>query len=138
MLFDLSNWTLRQILANFGDDQAFHVGMKGVAQVCQRAGRGYDNERCRLAFTHQLFQSSRDMARKTVLFEIMPVSRRHLAAAIGPRPFEYTARSISALLVSRRVLINEDALRFQIWILSSPELRRNKALRPSPMKTKAS
>ena len=116
MLFNLTNWMLRQILADLSDNPALYVGMKGMPQVCQRARRRHNDERRRLAFTHQLFQCSSDVPDKTMLLEIMPVGRRHLGAAIGPRAFEYSTRSIAALFVSRRVFIDENALGLQAWI----------------------
>ena len=55
MLFDLANWMFGQVLADFGDNPAFNIGMKGVPQICQGARRRRYDERSHVAFTHELF-----------------------------------------------------------------------------------
>ena len=71
---------------------------------------------------------------ETVFFEIMPVGRRYLAATIGASAFECPAGPVSALLVSKQKTRSV----FRFGYFSPPALRRDKASRSSPMKTKAS
>ena len=69
-----------EILADFGHDPLFHIGMESPAQVGERARRcGNDEGRDRAA-SHHALQCSGDPFHKAVLFEVMPVGLIHAAA----------------------------------------------------------
>ena len=68
MFLDLPDREFGQVLVDFGDDPAFHVGMKGVAQLRERARRGSDYDHFDLFSPPMCFQSGSDTLGETFLF----------------------------------------------------------------------
>ena len=92
-----------EILADFGHDPLFHIGMEGAAQVGQRARwRGNDEGRDCAAAYH-ILQRSGDAFDKTVLLEVMPVGLIYAAAPMRAGPRKGRTRLVGTLLVGRRI-----------------------------------
>jgi hypothetical protein len=61
MLFNLMYWMLRQILIDFGDDAALHIGVERHPQIRERPRRGYHDQRLHLTHARAL-----DMLQKPI------------------------------------------------------------------------
>jgi hypothetical protein len=55
MLLNLMYGMLGQILINFGDDPALHIGVERNPQIRKRPRRSYHDERLHLTLAHKLF-----------------------------------------------------------------------------------
>ena len=88
MFLDLPDREFGQVLVDFGDDPAFHVGMKGVAQFRERTRRGNDYDRFDLFSAHHLLQSGSHTLGETFLFQFMPIGRVYTAAQVCAGAFE--------------------------------------------------
>ena len=75
MFLDLPDREFGQVLVDFGDDPAFHVGMKDVAQFPERTRRGNDYDRFDLFCAHQLFQRGGHALGEPFLFQLMTIGR---------------------------------------------------------------
>jgi hypothetical protein len=114
VFFDIVDRVLGEVLVDFGNDSALHIGVEGIPQIGERACRGRNNDRLYFALAHELLEGSGDMPCEAMLLKIMPVGRGYAAAKIGAGALERAAWPIGALLVGGRVFVNEDALRYKI------------------------
>jgi hypothetical protein len=105
MLLYVVNRVVGEILVHLGDDPRPHVRMERMAQVGEVSGRRYDDERFHLPITHKALQRRGDPLCKPMLLEIVPVGVLYSAAKVGSGTLERPTRPVTALLVSRRVLI---------------------------------
>src|SRR4249919_2004298 len=114
MLLDFPDWKLGQILVDFGDDAVFHVGVKGVAQLRERARRSNDDDRLDPFRAHQLLQGGSDALGKALLLQLVPIRRLHAAALVLGGALEDPPGAIGTLVVGRLIFIGEHALGGQI------------------------
>jgi len=114
MPLDLPNGMLGEILVDFPNDARFHIGVKRMPQVCERARRRHDDQCRRAAFAHQTLQRGGHSLSKAMLLDFMPIRRLHGAAADRMGARERATGTIGPLLVRRRVLFGENALGHQI------------------------
>jgi len=105
MFLDLPDREFGQVLVDFGDDPAFHIGMKGVAQFGERARRGNDYYRFDLFSAHHVLQSGSHTLGETFLFQFMPIGRFYTAAPVCAGAFEDPSRTIGTLLMRRQIRI---------------------------------
>jgi hypothetical protein len=135
---DVVDRVIGQILPDLGDDPRLDVFMKGTPQLGERSRRSCNNQRRNVALPHRVFECGGDMVDEPVLLEMMPVGLLHAATPVRPgarklRP----GRSVPCSRVGGFFSPKTCSVR-KSGNFSSPTLRKNNALRPSPMKTKAS
>jgi hypothetical protein len=109
MFLDLPDRDFGQVLVDFGDDPAFHVGMKGVAQLRERARRGNYYDRFDLFSAHHVLQGGSHTLGETFLFQFMPIGRVYTAAQVCAGAFEDPSRTIGTLLMRRQIRIGQHA-----------------------------
>ncbi len=114
MLLDLKHGMLGQVFIDFGNDPLLHIGVDCNPQVSQCSRRGDHDECLHVALAHQPFHCCRDSLSEAVLFQLVPIGISNAAAEIGAGSLEGTARSIAALLVRWRIVMDEYALDPQI------------------------
>src|SRR6516225_654566 len=114
MFFDLVRRMLGKVLVDFGDDPPLHVGVERVPQVCERPRRGDNDERLHLALTNEMLHRRGDPLSEAVLLEIVPVGGFNAAAKVRAGTLKGTPWPVTALLVRRWVIVDEDALDFEI------------------------
>src|SRR3984893_13297989 len=135
MLLDLVNRMLSKVLTDFSDDPTLHVGVEGVPQIRQCARWCDDDERLHLALAHKLFHRRGYALGEAVLLEVMPVGRFHSASDGRTCALEYAAWAVGTLLAVGGFSSTKTRSVFRLGNFSSPSLRRNSALRPSPTNT---
>ena len=138
MRFDVRDRVVGQVLADFGDDALLHVGMEGAAQVGERARRRGDDDGGHVVGAHEFFQFRRHAFDEPMLLEMMPVGLFHGAATMRASALDAASGPVGALFVGRGFSSVNTCLVSRSRNFSSPALRRNSALRPSPMNTTAS
>ena len=132
------DWKLGQILVDFGDDAVFHVGMKGVAQLRERARRSNDDDRLDPFRAHQLLQGGSDALGKALLLQLVPIRRLHAAALVLGGALEDPPGAIGTWSwVGGSSSVNTRSV-VKFTKVASPALRRNSAFCPSPTNTSAS
>jgi hypothetical protein len=114
MLLDLKYGMLGQVFVDFGDDPLLHIRVECKPQISQRSRRGDHNEYLNLTLAHQSFHCCRNSLSEAVLFQLVPIGIFNAAAEVGAGALEGAARSIAALLVRWRIVIDEHALDLEI------------------------
>ena len=115
MLLDLEHGMLRQILLDFSNNPALHVGVEGVTQFCERACWGGDDDNLHLALAHEIFHRCRHTLDEAMFLKIVPIGRFHGGATIRVCMLECSAWAIGALLAGGRILVDEDAFGLEVW-----------------------
>ena len=115
MAFDLVDRVVGEILVYFRNDPPFYVGMESMSQICKRARRRHDNESFHLPLTYETFHRDGHPLDEAMLLEIVPIGIFNPAAQIRSSALERAARSVSTLLMSRRVFVNENTLGLEVW-----------------------
>jgi hypothetical protein len=82
-----------------------------------------------VALPHQLLERFRHHAGEMVLLQIVPIGLLDRAAAM-PDAGEAAARSVGALLMGRRVVIEEDALGLEVGVLLVTFIAQEQRLAP--------
>ena len=106
--FDLVDGLLGQVLVDFRDDAALHLGMESAAQLGKGPGRRDDDQRPDLALTDDLLQGVGDDVGKPVLLDLVPVGRPNGATA-GADARKGAAGLVAALLPRGRILIAQNS-----------------------------
>jgi hypothetical protein len=115
MLLDLVERMPGEVLVDLCDDPRFHVVVEGIAQVGQGARRSGNNRRLHLAFAYQFLERVGDLPGEAMFVDLVPVGLLNGAAlvlGIGAR--EKPSWPIAALIVGRRILIDEHLFRREI------------------------
>src|SRR5579864_7473174 len=88
VLLDFPNWTVGQILVELGDNSIFHVGVKGMPQLRNRARRSDNHDLFHLFCADEALQRGGDMRDEALLLQLMPIGSVHAAAQICAGPLE--------------------------------------------------
>src|ERR1043166_7186717 len=110
MLLDLADRMLGEVLVDLGDDPPLDVGMEGMAQLRQRARRRRHDQGLGVALAHELLHGGSDAMGETLLLELVPVGGVEAAALAGLGALEAATGLVAALLVRRRIVVDEDLL----------------------------
>ena len=108
---DLGNGLLGQVLVDFRNNSAFHVGMKSMPQIGKRTGRSHNDECLHIAGANDLFHGGCGPLSKVMLLKFMVVGHLHAAALTSA--LDGASGVIGALLVSRWTFLGKDELCFQ-------------------------